>query len=112
MGSSWANWKNKATFITEPKKVFTIKVPLFNHRAKRGGSLSGVAFGGRRWVTRVRGFFLRKLPYFLEFWDETCREWTLDIYAGSLCVIFGFGHQGAELLSAKGEKMGVLAFFG
>ena len=36
----------------------------------------------------------------------------MDIYAGSYCVIFGFGHQGAELLSAKGEKMGVLAIFG
>ena len=59
----------------------------------------------RRWVTPVRGFFLRKLSYFLEFGDETCRKWTLDIYAGSYCVIFGFGHQGAELLLAKGEKM-------
>ena len=87
-------------------------IDFFNHRAKRGGSLSGVAFGGRRWVTRVRGFFSGKLPYFLEFWDETCREWTLDIYAGNCCVIFGFGHQGAELLTAKGEKMGVLAIFG
>ena len=48
----------------------------------------------------------------LEFWDETCRKWTLDIYAGSLYVFLEFGHQGAELLSAKGEKMGVLAFFG
>ena len=48
----------------------------------------------------------------LEFWDETCRKWTLDIYAGNCCVIFGFGHQGAELLTAKGEKMGVLAIFG
>ena len=36
----------------------------------------------------------------------------MDIYAGDCCVIFGFGHQGAELLSAKGEKMGVLAIFG
>ena len=26
---SWENWKNKATFITEPKKVFIVKVPLF-----------------------------------------------------------------------------------
>ena len=81
-------------------------------RAKRGGSLSGVAFGGAGTGASVRGFFRGKLPYFLEFWDETCREWTLDIYAGSLCLIFGFGHQGAELLSAKGEKMGVLAIFG
>ena len=48
----------------------------------------------------------------MEFWDETCKKLTLDIYAGSAYVIFGFGHQGAELLSAKGEKMGVLAIFG
>ena len=84
---------------------------FFNHRAKRGGSLSGVAFGGRRWVTRVRGFPPGKLPYFLEFWDETCREWTLGIYAGVLYVFLEFGQQRAELLSAKGEKIGVLAVF-
>ena len=63
-------------------------------------------------VTPVRGFFRGKLPYFLEFWDETCREWTLDIFAGSVYSFLKFGHQGAELLSAKGEKMGVLAIFG
>ena len=47
----------------------------------------------------------------MEFWDETCRKWTLDIYAGSAYVLLEFGHQGAELLSAKGEKMAVLAIF-
>ena len=36
----------------------------------------------------------------------------MGIYAGVLYVFLEFGHQGAELLSAKGEKMGVLAFFG
>ena len=83
----------------------------FNHRAKRGGSLSGVAFGGRRWVTPVRGFFRWKLPDFLEFQDETWEKWSLGTYAGSEYVFLEFGHQGAELLSAKGEKMGVLAIF-
>jgi len=63
-------------------------------------------------VTPVRGFRRGKLPYFLEFWDETCRKWTLGIYSGVLYGFLEFGHQGDELLSAKGEKMGVLAFFG
>ena len=58
------------------------------------------------------GFSSLKLSYFWEFRDETCRKWTLGIYAGVLCVILEFGHQGAKLLSAKGEKMGVFAFFG
>ena len=36
----------------------------------------------------------------------------MGIYAGVLYVFLEFGHQGAEQLSAKGEKMGVLAIFG
>ena len=46
------------------------------------------------------------------FWGETCRKWTLDIYTGSYCIIFGFGHQGAKLLRVKDEKMGILAILG
>ena len=57
-------------------------------------------------------FFLGNMALILEFWDETCRKWTLGIYAGVLYVFLEFGHQGAKLLSAKGEKMGVLAFLG
>ena len=55
---------------------------------------------------------LRKVALFFGVVDETCREWTLDIYAGVLYVFLELGHQGAELLSKKGEKMGVLAFCG
>ena len=36
--------------------------------------------------------------------------WTYT--QGFYTFFLEFGHQGAELLSAKGEKMGVLAFFG
>ena len=50
----------------------------------------------------------KKLSYFLEFWNETCRKWSLGIDAGTEYVYFGFRHQGAELFSAKGRKIGVL----
>ena len=48
----------------------------------------------------------------LEYLDETWREWSFGQAARNHVVVFGFGHQGAELLSAKGEKMGILAIFG
>ena len=35
----------------------------------------------------------------------------MGTYAGSEYVFLEFGHQGAELLSTKGGKMGVLAVF-
>ena len=46
------------------------------------------------------GIFGRNLEG-MEFWPSRTEP---------RCV-FGFGHQGAELLSAKGEKIGVLAVF-
>ena len=86
-----------------------IKWFFFNHRAKRGGSLSGVGFGGRReGCARSRVFPDKVVPYVgkigrnsegREFWPSR-RGWHF---------FFGFGHQGAELLGAKGEKMGVFA---
>ena len=36
----------------------------------------------------------------------------MGINAGSAYAFVALGHQGAELLSAKGGKMGVLAVFG
>ena len=48
----------------------------------------------------------------LEYLDETWREWSFGQAARNHVDDFGFGHQGAELLSAKGEKIGVLAIFG
>ena len=47
----------------------------------------------------------------MEFLDETRREWTLGQAAQNDIARFGFGHQGAELLSAKDGKMGVLVIF-
>ena len=40
--------------------------------------------------------------------DETWQEATFGQAARMYFVGFWFGHQGAELLSGKGEKMGVL----
>ena len=40
---------------------------LFNHRAKRGGSLSGLAFGGAGTGAPVRGFAQGKS---LSFWAK------------------------------------------
>ena len=84
---------------------------FFNHRAKRGGSLSGVAFGGRRWVTPVRGFSQKNWPQILEFWNETWRERGFGHAAGDVEVFFFTWPPGAEQLGAEGENMGVLAFF-
>ena len=62
-------------------------------------------------VSAVRDVALRKLPYFLEFWNETWWEWSLGINAGTVYAFVPFRHQGAELFSAKGGKMGVLSIF-
>ena len=58
-------------------------------------------------VSAVRDVAARKLPYFLEFWNETWREWSLVINAGTVRVLFFWilpSGQGAELFSAKGGK--------
>ena len=43
--------------------------------------------------------------------DENWQEGTFGQAARIDFVEIGFGHQGAELLSVKGGKMGVLAVF-
>ena len=43
--------------------------------------------------------------------DGTWQEETFGQAAQNGFVVFLFGHQGAQLLSAKGGKMGVLAVF-
>ena len=60
-------------------------------------------------VASVRGFSLTKLSHTLEYLDETWREGSSGQAAGDGVVFFGFCHQGAELLGAKGGKMGVFA---
>ena len=46
----------------------------------------------------------------MEFFNETWQEWSFG-QAGKTCyVVFEIRHQGAELLSAEDEKIGVLAF--
>ena len=59
----------------------------------------------------VREVASRKLPYFLEFWNETWREWSLAIDTGSLYTFVTFCHQGAKLFSGKGRKMRILSIF-
>ena len=54
---------------------------------------------------------VEKLSYFLEFWNENRRKWSLGIDAGSEYVHFEFCHQGAELFRAEGRKIGVLTVF-
>ena len=49
------------------------------------------------------------MSHTLEYLDETWREGSSGQAAGDGVVFFGFGHQGAELLGVKGEKMGVFA---
>ena len=68
---------------------------------------SGLAYR----VALLRRFVGTKLSYFLEFWNETWRKWSLGIDAGTVVVFFGFRHQGAELFSAKGGKMCFLSVF-
>ena len=46
----------------------------------------------------------------LEYLDETQREGSFGQATGDGVVFFGFCHQGAKLLGAKGEKMGFFAF--
>ena len=89
-------------------------VLFFNHWAKRGGSLFQGGSGEERGRERpsVRQFVGQKLSQTLTDLDETWQEWSFG-QAGEIDTsAFPFGHQGAELLSAKGEKMGVLAVFG
>ena len=62
-------------------------------------------------VSFVRDVALRKLSYFLEFWNKTWWEWSLGINAGTEYAFVPFRHQGAELFSAKGGKMHVLSIF-
>ena len=58
--------------------------------------------GGAEEVLPVGDVAPEKLSYFLEFWIENCRKWSLGIYAGTVYVYFGFRHQGTELCSAEG----------
>ena len=60
----------------------------------------------------VRGFFVEKLPQTMECLNETLREGSFGQDARDDVVAFLIGHQGAELLGAKGGKMGVLAVIG
>ena len=62
-------------------------------------------------VSTVCNVAPRKLPYFLEFWNETWWEWSLGINGGTEYAFVPFRHQGAELFSAKGGKMRVLSVF-
>ena len=87
-------------------------VALFNHRAKRGGSLSGVGFGGRReGCVRSQGFWAKVVPYVgifgrnLEGMDfrPSRTEW--------LCP-FLIWSPGGRAITAKVKKIGVLAIFG
>ena len=59
----------------------------------------------------VRRFKPRKLCCLLTDLDEIRREGTFGQAAQNSFVVFWFGHQGAELLSVKGGKIGVLAVF-
>ena len=68
-------------------------------------------WGGAEEVTQRRDIAGGNLSYFLEFRNENCRKWSLGIYAGTVYVYFEFCHQGAELFSAEGRKMGVLNVF-
>ena len=63
------------------------------------------------WVPSVGDVAVGKMPYFLEFGNETCRKWSLGIDAGTEYVYFEFRHQGDELFSAEGRKMAVLSVF-
>ena len=62
-------------------------------------------------VSAVRDVADRKLPYFLEFLNETWWEWSLGINAGTKYAFVPFRHQGAELFSSKGGKMHVIIVF-
>ena len=58
----------------------------------------------------VRDVASRKLSYFLEFWNETWREWSLDIDAGTAYVPQQFAHRRcmrAKPFTANGRKMRV-----
>ena len=47
----------------------------------------------------------------LEFFNETWQKWSLGQAGRIDFVVFGFRHQGGELFSAQGRKMGILGVF-
>ena len=60
----------------------------------------------------VRQFVIEKLSQTLTDFDETWQESSFGQAGENDTSAFAFCHQGAELSSAKGEKMGVLAYIG
>ena len=90
-----------------PKGLFSKIIPN-----TEGGSLFGVQFRGLAYrIALLRDVATRKLPYFLEFWNETWWEWSLGINAGTIYALVPFRQQGAELFSSKGGKICVSSIF-
>ena len=90
--------------------IFFWLIMLFQPPSEaRWFSFSSTVRRGAEEVPSVRDVAAVKCPYFLEFFNENRRKWSLGIDAGSYTAIFGFCHQGAELFSAQGRKTGVLA---
>ena len=97
---------NKASIRTAKEIVRLFQPPS----EARWFSFSSTVRRGAEEVPSVRDVAPSNLSYFLEFWNETCRKWSLGIDAGTEYVYFGFCHQGAKLFSAKGRKIVVLTF--